>query len=163
MTAFNFFSHVTQDLYPTFLQLEHHLSPHAVGIIAVIYNIGAICGGILFGTLSERFGRRRCIIIAALLTLPVIPLWAFSDSPVMLAIGAFLMQFTVQGAWGVVPVHLNELSPDSARATFPGFVYQLGNLFASVNATLQAGVAAHFGGNYSIALASVACSVSVII
>ncbi len=163
MTAFNFFSHGTQDLYPTFLQVEHKLSPHAVGIIAVIYNIGAICGGILFGTLSERFGRRRCIIIAALLSLPVIPLWAFSDSPAMLAIGAFLMQFTVQGAWGVVPVHLNELSPDTARGTFPGFVYQLGNLIASVNATLQAGIAEHFGGNYGLALAAVAGSVAIVI
>src|SRR4051812_12883790 len=93
MTAFNFFSHGTQDLYPTFLQLEHKLSPHAVGIIAVIYNIGAICGGILFGTLSERFGRRKCIIISTLLSLPIIPLWAFSDSAVLLAAGAFLMQF----------------------------------------------------------------------
>src|SRR5713226_5845870 len=163
MTAFNFFSHGTQDLYPTFLQVEHGLSPHAVGIVAVIYNIGAICGGILFGTLSERFGRRRCIIIAALLSLPVIPLWAFADSPALLAIGAFLMQFTVQGAWGVVPVHLNELSPDTARGTFPGFVYQLGNLLASVNATLQAGIATHFGGNYGLALALVAGTVAVII
>src|SRR6202166_2056774 len=163
MTAFNFFSHGTQDLYPTFLQVEHKLSPHAVGIIAVVYNVGAICGGILFGSLSERFGRRRCIVISALLSLPVIPLWAFSNSPALLAIGAFLMQFTVQGAWGVVPVHLNELSPDTARGTFPGFVYQLGNLFASVNATLQAGVAAHFGGNYSIALASVAGVVAIVI
>jgi SHS family lactate transporter-like MFS transporter len=163
MTAFNFFSHGTQDLYPTFLEVQRKLSPHAVGVIAVIYNIGAICGGILFGTLSERFGRRRCIIISALLSLPVIPLWAFSESPAMLAVGAFLMQFTVQGAWGVVPVHLNELSPDTARGTFPGFVYQLGNLFASVNATLQAGVAAHFGGNYSIALASVAGLVAIVI
>jgi SHS family lactate transporter-like MFS transporter len=163
MTAFNFFSHGTQDLYPTFLQVEHKLSPHAVSIIAVIYNIGAICGGILFGTLSERFGRRRCIILAALLSLPVIPLWAFSDSPAMLATGAFLMQFTVQGAWGVVPVHLNELSPDTARGTFPGFVYQLGNLIASVNATLQALIAAHFGGNYGVALAAVAGSVAIVI
>src|SRR6202051_1383056 len=163
MTAFNFFSHGTQDLYPTFLQVEHKLSPHAVGIIAVIYNIGAICGGILFGTLSVRFGRRRCIIISALLSLPVIPLWAFSESPAMLARGGFLMQFTVQGAWGIVPVHLNELSPDTARGTFPGFVYQLGNLFASVNATLQAGIAAHFGGNYGLALAVVAGSLAVII
>jgi SHS family lactate transporter-like MFS transporter len=163
MTAFNFFSHGTQDLYPTFLEVQRKLSPHAVGVIAVIYNIGAICGGILFGTLSERFGRRRCIIISALLSLPVIPLWAFSESPAMLAVGAFLMQFTVQGAWGIVPVHLNELSPDTARGTFPGFVYQLGNLFASVNATLQAGVAAHFGGNYSIALASVAGLVAIVI
>jgi SHS family lactate transporter-like MFS transporter len=163
MTAFNFFSHGTQDLYPTFLQVQHQFTPHVVSIIAVIYNIGAIVGGILFGTLSERFGRRRCIIISALLTLPVIPLWAFSDSPVMLAVGAFLMQFTVQGAWGVVPVHLNELSPDNARATFPGFVYQLGNLLASVNATLQAGIATYFGGNYGLALAIVAGTVAIVI
>src|SRR6201995_3242017 len=163
MTAFNFFSHGTQDIYPTFLQVQHKFEPHVVSIIAVVYNIGAIVGGILFGTLSERFGRRRCIIISALLTLPVIPLWAFSDSPVLLAVGAFLMQFTVQGAWGVVPVHLNELSPDNARATFPGFVYQLGNLLASVNATLQAGIATHFGGNYGLALAIVAATVAVVI
>jgi SHS family lactate transporter-like MFS transporter len=163
MTAFNFFSHGTQDIYPTFLQVEHKMSPQTVGTIAVIYNIGAICGGILFGTLSERFGRRRCMIIAALLSLPVIPLWAFSDSAVLLAVGAFLMQFAVQGAWGVVPVHLNELSPDTARGTFPGFVYQLGNLLASVNATLQAAIAEHFGGNYGLALALVAGSVAVII
>jgi SHS family lactate transporter-like MFS transporter len=163
MTAFNFFSHGTQDIYPTFLQVEHKLSPHVVSIIAMVYNIGAICGGILFGTLSERFGRRRCIVIAALLTLPVIPLWAFSDSPVMLAIGAFLMQFTVQGAWGVVPVHLNELSPANARGTFPGFVYQLGNLLASVNATLQAWLAVQFGGNYGLALAIVVATVAVVI
>ncbi|SHH16168.1 MFS transporter [Bradyrhizobium erythrophlei] len=163
MTAFNFFSHGTQDLYPTFLQVEHKLSPHEVGIIAVIYNIGAICGGILFGSLSERFGRRRCIVIAALLSLPVIPLWALSASPVLLAVGAFLMQFFVQGAWGIVPVHLNELSPDTARATFPGFVYQLGNLLASVNATLQAGLAIQFGGNYGLALATVAGVVAIVI
>ncbi len=163
MTAFNFFSHGTQDLYPTFLEVEHKLSPHAVGIIAVIYNIGAICGGILFGALSERFGRRRCIVIAALLSLPVIPLWAFSNSPELLAFGAFLMQFAVQGAWGVVPVHLNELSPDTARGTFPGFVYQLGNLLASVNATFQAAIASHYNGNYGLALAVVAGSVAIII
>ncbi len=163
MTGFNFFSHGTQDLYPTFLQVEHKLSPHAVGIIAVIYNIGAIVGGILFGTLSERFGRRRCIIVAALLSLPVIPLWAFSSSPAWLAAGAFLMQFFVQGAWGIVPVHLNELSPDTARGTFPGFVYQLGNLLASVNATLQAGIATHFAGNYGLALAIVAGAVAIVI
>jgi SHS family lactate transporter-like MFS transporter len=163
MTAFNFFSHGTQDIYPTFLEVQHKLTPHAVGTIAVIYNIGAICGGILFGSLSERFGRRRCMIIAALLALPVIPLWAFSDSAVLLAVGAFLMQFAVQGAWGVVPVHLNELSPQNARATFPGFVYQLGNLLASANATLQAGIAEHFGGNYSLALAIVVGSVAIII
>ena len=163
MTAFNLFSHGTQDLYPTFLQVEHGFSPHAVGIIAVIYNIGAICGGLFFGTLSERFGRRRCIVIAALLCLPVIPLWAFSSSAALLALGAFLMQFAVQGAWGVIPVHLNELSPDAARGTFPGFVYQLGNLLASVNATLQAAIASHFNGNYGLALAVIAGSVAIVI
>jgi SHS family lactate transporter-like MFS transporter len=163
MTAFNFFSHGTQDIYPTFLQVQHGLSPREVGLIAVIYNIGAICGGLLFGSLSERFGRRRIIIVAALLSLSVIPLWAFSTSPVLLAFGAFLMQFMVQGAWGVVPVHLNELSPDNARGTFPGFVYQLGNLLASVNATLQAGIAAHYGGNYGLALATVAGTVAIVI
>ncbi|MBV8538135.1 MAG: MFS transporter [Alphaproteobacteria bacterium] len=163
MTAFNFFSHGTQDLYPTFLQVQHHLSPHAVGIIAVIYNIGAIVGGILAGMLSERFGRRRIIVIAALLALPIVPLWAFSATPVLLATGAFLMQVMVQGAWGVIPVHLNELSPEDARGTFPGFVYQLGNLLASVNATLQAGIAAHYGGDYGLALAIVCASVAVAI
>jgi len=93
----------------------------------------------------------------------VIPLWSFSNDLTLLAIGAFLMQFMVQGAWGVVPVHLNEISPDTARGTFPGFVYQLGNLLASVNATLQAAIASHFGGNYGLALAAVAGSVAIVI
>jgi SHS family lactate transporter-like MFS transporter len=163
MTAFNFFSHGTQDLYPTFLQVQHGFGPHEVGLIAVIYNIGAIIGGISFGSLSERFGRRRIIIIAAVLSLLVLPLWAFAASAVWLAVGAFLMQVMVQGAWGVVPVHLNELSPDEARGTFPGFVYQLGNLIASVNATLQAAIAAHYGGNYAFALAVVAGTVAIAI
>ncbi len=163
MTAFNFFSHGTQDLYPTFLQVQHHFSQHEVSLIAIIYNIGAIIGGLSFGALSEQFGRRRIIIIAALLSLVVLPLWAFSTSAVWLAAGAFFMQIMVQGAWGVIPVHLNELSPDEARGTFPGFVYQLGNLIASVNAPLQATMAAHYGGNYAIALAAVAGTVAVAI
>jgi SHS family lactate transporter-like MFS transporter len=163
MTAFNFFSHGTQDLYPTFLEVQRNLDPHAVGAIAVVYNIGAILGGIICGAFSERFGRRRMIVIAALMALPVIPLWVLAANPIWLAIGAFLMQFMVQGAWGVIPVHLNELSPDDARATFPGFVYQLGNLLASVNATLQATLAAHHGGNYGLAMALVAGVVAVVI
>ncbi len=163
MTAFNFFSRGTQDIYPTFLELQHKLSPHQVSLVAIIYNIGAICGGLLFGVLSERYGRRRCIIAAALLSLPVVPLWAYGSSIALLALGAFLMQFMVQGAWGIIPVHLNELSPADARGTFPGFVYQLGNLIASVNAPLQAGIAAHYGGNYAFALACVAAVVAVLI
>jgi SHS family lactate transporter-like MFS transporter len=163
MTAFNFFSHGTQDLYPTFLEEQHGLSPHAVGLIAIVYNTGAILGGIFCGSLSERIGRRRMIITAALLSLPVLPLWAFAGSPIWLALGAFLMQVMVQGAWGVIPAHLNELSPDEARATFPGFVYQLGNLLAAINATLQAEIAQRFGGNYGLALALVAGVVALVI
>jgi SHS family lactate transporter-like MFS transporter len=169
MTAFNFFSHGTQDLYPTFLQVQRNLSPGTVSIIAIIYNIGAILGGLIVGALSEIIGRRRAIALAALLALPVIPLWAFSAEPLWLAAGAFLIQFAVQGAWGVVPVHLNELSPDEVRGTFPGFSYQLGNLIASVNATMQAIIAASFPvagaagsavGNYAIALAGTAAVVA---
>ena len=163
MTAFNFFSHGTQDLYPTFLQVQQQLSPHSVGIIAIVYNIGAIAGGIVCGSLSERIGRRRTIVIAAVVSLPLVPLWVMPTNPVLLAVGAFLMQFVVQGAWGVIPVHLNELSPNEARGTFPGLVYQLGNLFASVNATMQAAIAGHYGNNYGLALALVAVTVAIVI
>ncbi|CAJ7042276.1 major facilitator superfamily transporter sialate:H(+) symporter [Burkholderia pseudomallei] len=161
MTAFNFFSHGTQDLYPTFLREQHHFDPHTVSWITIVLNIGAIVGGLTFGWLSERIGRRRAIFIAAMIALPVLPLWAFSTGA--LAAGAFLMQISVQGAWGVIPVHLNEISPDEIRATFPGFVYQLGNLLASGNATLQAQFAVDHGNNYGMALATVAGIVAVVI
>lgn len=163
MTAFNFFSHGTQDLYPTFLREQHHFDPHTVSIIAIVLNIGAIVGGLFFGSLSEKIGRRRAICIAALIALPVLPLWAFSSGPILLAVGAFLMQISVQGAWGVIPVHLNEISPDEVRATFPGLVYQLGNLIASINATMQASVAVSNGNNYAFALAVVAGIAAVVI
>jgi SHS family lactate transporter-like MFS transporter len=153
MTAFNAFSHGTQDLYPTFLQKQHHFDTHTTGILAAIMNIGAIVGGISFGIWSERLGRKRAIIIASLLALPVIPLWAFSATPLLLGIGAFLMQVAVQGAWGIIPVHLNELSPGAVRAMFPGFAYQLGNLITSRNAVFQAGIAESHGNNYGLALA----------
>src|SRR5271166_1167236 len=152
MTLFNSFSHGTQDIYPTFLQVQQKYPPPVVSAIAIIYNLGAIIGGLFFGTWSERIGRRRAIVIAALLALPIIPLWAFSNNVVLLTIGAFLIQFFVQGAWGVIPVHLNELSPNSVRGTFPGFAYQLGNLFASKNGTFQATMAVSFGNNYGLAL-----------
>jgi len=163
MTLFNFFSHGTQDLYPTFLLKQHGFAPATVGTIAVVYNIGAILGGLFFGSLSERIGRRRAIITATLLALPVVPLWTLASGAAWLAAGAFAIQFMVQGAWGVVPAHLNELSPAEARATFPGFVYQLGNLFASINATLQQAIATHFGGDYRIALGAVAVTVAILI
>jgi len=154
MFAFNSFSHGTQDLYPTFLQKNHQLTPHTVGMIAIVYNIGALLGGIFFGTWSERIGRRRAIVIAAVLAVPAIPLWAYSHTVPLLALGGFLMQFMVQGAWGVVPAHLNELSPPAVRGTFPGFAYQLGNLLASRNAVIQAKlVEQHYNGSYAPVLA----------
>lgn len=154
MFAFNSFSHGTQDLYPTFLQKNHQLTPHTVGLIAIVYNIGALLGGIFFGTWSERIGRRRAIVIAAVLAVPAIPLWAYSHTVPLLALGGFLMQFMVQGAWGVVPAHLNELSPPAVRGTFPGFAYQLGNLLASRNAVIQAKlVEQHYNGSYAPVLA----------
>jgi SHS family lactate transporter-like MFS transporter len=156
MTAFNFFSHGTQDLYPTFLQKQHHFDHTTVSTIAVLYNVGAILGGLSFGALSQSLGRRRTMIVAALLALPAIWLWAYSETATLLAVGAFLVQFFVQGAWGVVPAHLNELSPAEARGTFPGTVYQLGNFIASSNAVLQARIAENHNNNYSLALAGVA-------
>ncbi|MBV9849414.1 MAG: MFS transporter [Armatimonadetes bacterium] len=154
MAAFNFMSHGTQDMYPTFLRVQRHFAPDTVSNIAIIYNLGAICGGVLFGGLSQRIGRRRAIIIAALLALPVVPLWAYSHTAAMLALGAFAMQFFVQGAWGVIPAHLSELSPTALRGTFTGFAYQTGNLIASYNATLQSGIAEAHGNDYSLALAA---------
>jgi MFS transporter, SHS family, lactate transporter len=154
MFAFNSFSHGTQDVYPTFLRVNHGFSPSVVGAIAIVYNIGALLGGITFGSWSERLGRRRAILIAALLAIPVIPLWAYSHTAPMLALGGFLMQFMVQGAWGVIPAHLNELSPPAVRATFPGLAYQLGNLLSSRNSVIQAKMAEqHYGGNYAPVLA----------
>ena len=162
MTAFNFFSHGTQDLYPTFLQKQHHFDTHTVGILAAVMNVGAIVGGISFGIWSEKLGRRRAIIIASLLALPVIPLFAFGTTPLLLGLGAFLIQIAVQGAWGIVPVHLNELSPPLARSLFPGFAYQLGNLIASKNAPIQAGIAEARGDNYGLALAIV-CGITAVV
>ena len=141
MFAFNSFSHGSQDLYPTFLQKDHKFAPHTVGLIAIVANLGALLGGICFGTWSEKIGRRRAIVTAALLSIPVIPLWAYSHTVPMLALGGFLMQFMVQGAWGVIPAHLNELSPPAVRGTFPGLAYQLGNFFSSWNGVKQARLA----------------------
>ena len=149
MFAFNSFSHGTQDLYPTFLQRNMEFGAHATAAIVIIYNLGALLGGILFGSWSERIGRRRAIVIAALLAIPVIPLWAYGHSFGALALGGFLMQFMVQGAWGVIPAHLNELSPASVRGTLPGFAYQVGNFLSSKNYVIQAKmVETRFGGRY---------------
>ena len=153
MAAFNAFSHGTQDLYPTFLQQQHHFDAQLTGTLTAIMNVGAIIGGIGFGIWSERVGRKRAMIVASLLALPILPLWAFTTTPLLLGIGAFLMQIAVQGAWGIVPVHLNELSPGAVRAMFPGFAYQLGNLITSKNAIIQSGIAESHGNDYGLALA----------
>jgi SHS family lactate transporter-like MFS transporter len=131
MTLFNAFSHGTQDLYPLFLQVEKGYGTDLTGKLALIGPVGAIVGGLFFGTLSEYIGRKRAIVAAALLALPVLEPWAFGDTPLSLAVGVFGLQVMVQGAWGVVPAHLNELSPDAVRATLPGVTYQIGNLIAS--------------------------------
>jgi MFS transporter, SHS family, lactate transporter len=164
MFAFNSFSHGTQDIYPTFLQKNRGFTPKTVGLVAIVYSIGALLGGILFGSWSEKLGRRKTIVIAALLTIPMIPLWVYPHTAPVLALGSFLMQFMVQGAWGVIPAHLNELSPKAVRGTFPGLAYQLGNLLASRNSVIQANFAArYFGGNYAPVLAWTALLVAALV
>ena len=163
MMFFNLFSHGTQDLYPTFLQKQHEFDHVTVSWITIVANLGAIVGGLFFGFVSEKIGRVNAITIASLIALPALPLWAYSSTPFMLAIGAFIMQISVQGAWGVIPAHLNELSPGPVRATLPGFVYQVGNFLASYNGPFQAKIAESSGGNYSFALALVAGIVAVAI
>lgn len=169
MTAFNSMSHGTQDNFPTFLQSQVLLGYSKSSqvtlttILTVIANIGALGGGIFFGYNSQRWGRRRAIIIAAAIALVMIPLWSgLVHIPsvsvlVTIGIGVFLLQFMVQGAWGVIPVHLNELSPAAVRGTFPGFAYQLGNLFAAWIVYYEAVLAQSFGSakapNYALALA----------
>jgi MFS transporter, SHS family, lactate transporter len=131
MTMMNFASHGTQDMYPTLLERQWHIGPQQRSVISGISMIGAILGGVLIGFLSDRYGRRRAIILAMLGAIAMVPLWAFAPNIALLVIGAFLIQFMVQGAWGVIPAHLSELSPDSVRGFLPGFAYQCGVLLAS--------------------------------
>ncbi len=150
ITLMVFLAHGTQDLYPDFLKNAHHIAPNVVAYLAMIYNVGAILGTISVGHTSEWLGRRGGIVAALTLCLLVIPAWAFGHSLAMLAVGAFLMQVGVQGAWGVIPIHLNELSPDSVRSLFPGLVYQLGVLFGSPASTIEYALRDRFG--YGLAL-----------
>jgi len=161
MMFFNLFSHGTQDLYPVFLEKQHQFDHHTVSLVLIVANLGAIAGGLFFGYISEKIGRINAITIASLLALPVIPLWAYGSTAVMLAVGAFIMQVAVQGAWGVIPAHLNEIVPGAVRATLPGFVYQIGNFLASYNGPFQAKLAEAPGNSYSYALALVAGVVAI--
>lgn len=155
MTAFNWMSHGTQDVYPTFLTAT---TDHGAGLssltarwIVVIYNIGAIIGGLAFGTLSQRFSRRYTIVFCAALGLPIVPLFAYSRTAAMLCLGSFLMQVFVQGAWGVIPAHLTEMSPDAIRGVYPGVTYQLGNLLAAFNLPIQERLGESHGYPFALA------------
>lgn len=155
MTAFNWMSHGTQDVYPTFLTAT---TDHGAGLssltarwIVVIYNIGAIIGGLAFGTLSQRFSRRYTIVFCAALGLPIVPLFAYSRTAAMLCLGSFLMQVFVQGAWGVIPAHLTEMSPDAIRGVYPGVTYQLGHLLAAFNLPIQERLAESHGYPFALA------------
>jgi SHS family lactate transporter-like MFS transporter len=137
MTLMMFLSHGTQDLYPHFLREVHQFPRTTISYIAILYSIGAVLGSFSFGFLSEHFGRRRTILLALAVCLAVIPAWAFGRSLWTLVAGAFLLQFGVQGAWGIIPAHLNELSPDAVRGLMPGFAYQLGILFAAATNNIE--------------------------
>ncbi len=156
MAMMNFISHGTQDLYPTFLQQQRHFTPRLTAWITIVSMIGAIAGGLAFGLLSDRAGRRRAMLLAVLLGAALVPLWVLAPSVPLVALGAFLMQFMVQGAWGVIPAHINELSPDQLRGFFPGFAYQLGVLFASSIAYIEALLAAHLSYSYSMGILAAA-------
>jgi SHS family lactate transporter-like MFS transporter len=161
MTAFNWMSHGTQDIYPTFLKSGMHLSATTATWIAVIYNIGAIIGGTAVGALSQQYGRRRMIVLCAVLGLPIVPLFAYSTTAAMLCLGSFLMQIMVQGAWGVIPAHLTEMSPDEIRGFYPGVTYQLGNCLAAFNLPIQQHLAATHGYPYALAVTIVPVLIAV--
>ena len=164
LTAMGFISHGTQDLYPTFLQQQRHFTPSQVAVTTMLSMVGAIIGGLVIGRASDWFGRRRAMIGGALGALVVIPLWVLAPNSALLVLGGFLMQFFVQGAWGVIPAHMNELSPGHLRGFFPGFAYQLGMLFAGVVPPLEALIGEHFSyatsmGGFAAASLIVGCFV----
>ncbi|HEY1971362.1 MAG TPA: MFS transporter [Pseudonocardia sp.] len=167
MTAFNWMSHGTQDIYPTFLKATAHggagVSGTTASLIAVVYTIGATIGGITFGPLSSKFGRRYTIVLCSVLGLPIVPLFAFSQTAGLLCLGSFLMQVMVQGAWGVIPAHLSEMSPDTIRGFYPGVTYQLGNCLAAFNLPIQEALATKHGYPFALAATIVPVFIVVII
>jgi SHS family lactate transporter-like MFS transporter len=150
MAAFNFMSHGTQDYVPTFLEDTFSAGHTTTVLVAIVYNLGAIAGGAYFGALSQGFGRRRTIVMCAAFALVVSPLFAFAPTLALFAAAAFVMQFFVQGAWGVIPAHLTEQSPDEIRGFYPGVTYQLGNLLAAINLPLQTSLADSHSGRYAL-------------
>jgi SHS family lactate transporter-like MFS transporter len=159
MTAFNWMSHGTQDVYPTFLKDGLKFSHNTALYIAMLYNVGALIGGIAMGALSERYGRRLIVVVCAVLGLPILPLFAASHTLGLVCLGSFLMQFVVQGAWGVIPAHLTELSPAEIRGFYPGVTYQLGNCLAAFNLPIQE----HLAKTHSYTFAITATMVPVFI
>ena len=151
MTFMMFLSHGTQDLYPDFLKHAHGIAATTVPWIAMLYNVGAVLGAIIFGQMSQKLGRRHTMIAALMLSLLVMPMWAFGNSLLILAIGAFLMQAGVQGAWGIIPVHLNEMVPDAVRGLMPGLAYQLGILVASPTSNIEDFLRDRFGYAWALA------------
>src|SRR5438270_578369 len=159
MAMMNFISHGTQDLYPTYLQTQRHYSAGDTANLTMIANVGAVLGGLLFGYYSDRAGRKKAMVIAAFCALVVVPLWIMAPTTALIAVGVFLMQFFVQGAWGVIPAHINELSPGHLRGFFPGFAYQLGVLVASSITYVESVLGEHF--TYGQAMGVLAASVMV--
>jgi SHS family lactate transporter-like MFS transporter len=151
MTLMLFLAHGSQDLYPDFLRTTHGLAVETISSVAILASIGAVLGAVVFGLLSES-GRRRSMLLALGLVVAVIPFWAFGQGFVALAAGAFLLSFGVQGAWGVIPAHLSELAPDSARGLMPGLAYQLGILLAAPTNSLQFALAGRVGYPWALAL-----------
>jgi SHS family lactate transporter-like MFS transporter len=160
MAMMNFISHGTQDMYPTYLQRQLHYNTSSTAGVTAISMCGAILGGLIIGNFSDRFGRRRSMVVAALLAVCVIPLWVYAPSKPLVMVGAFLMQFMVQGAWGVIPAHINELSPFQVRGFFPGFAYQIGVLIASSVAYIEALLGEHF--TYAAAMGGLAATVFIV-
>jgi SHS family lactate transporter-like MFS transporter len=167
MAGFNWMSHGTQDIYPTFLKATDQggagLDANTAGWIAVVYNVGAIVGCIVLGSLSDRWGRKATIILGAALTLPIIPIFAFSTTAGLLCLGSALIQFTTQGAWGAIPAHLNEMSPNAIRGFYPGVTYQLGNLIAAFNLPIQQAIASKLGYPTAMAITVAGAAIVVIV
>src|SRR5215471_4401955 len=163
MTFMMFLSHGTQDLFPDFLKEVHHLKATHVADIAITYNIGAVAGAIFFGALSQAIGRRKGMMAALGLCLLIIPFWSFGNGVPMVVAASVLMQMGVQGAWGVIPVHLNELVAHSVRGLMPGLAYQLGILFASPTNTIQYALRERFGYQWALAGFEVVTIVSLVV